>query len=278
MGKPTLTPFSPTGRRGKGKRKGTLPWSGLRSGAPKELRSWRPENSCIRGRADHPATRKGGLRREATFPGSGWTGGPDPPVEYHAPMARRRLPVGIQTFREIRGEGCYYVDKTPFIRRLLDGGKHLLPLAPASFREEPVPGYPEGAVRGQRVVVRGARHSPRPGLVGAPSVVRLSFGSGHFAEPGGLRKEVADRLRTLEDAAAIVARHESAPARFPHLLEALHERTGRRVVVLVDEYDKPILDALEVPQVAGRTATTCAGSTPWSRTATRTSASASSPG
>ena len=48
-------------------------------------------------------------------------------------MARRRLPIGIQTFREIREEGCYYVDKTPFIRRLLDGGKHYLLSRPCRF-------------------------------------------------------------------------------------------------------------------------------------------------
>ena len=38
--------------------------------------------------------------------------------------AKRRLPIGIQTFREIRKDGCYYVDKTGYIRQLLDSGKH----------------------------------------------------------------------------------------------------------------------------------------------------------
>ena len=39
-------------------------------------------------------------------------------------MTRRRLPIGIQTFREIRDQHCYYVDKTAYIRQLLDGSKH----------------------------------------------------------------------------------------------------------------------------------------------------------
>ena len=43
---------------------------------------------------------------------------------------------------------------------------------------------------------------------------------------------------------------QTAPARFRHLMKVLHERSGQRVAVLVDEYDKPILDALEVPEVA----------------------------
>ena len=40
------------------------------------------------------------------------------------PSARRKLPIGIQTFREVREEGCYYVDKTAYVRRLVDEGTH----------------------------------------------------------------------------------------------------------------------------------------------------------
>ena len=43
--------------------------------------------------------------------------------------ARRKLPIGIQTFREIREESYYYVDKTAYVRRLIDEGKHSLPAA-----------------------------------------------------------------------------------------------------------------------------------------------------
>ena len=48
-------------------------------------------------------------------------------------MTRRRLPIGIQTFREVREDGCYYVDKTPFIEQLLDGGKHYFLSRPRRF-------------------------------------------------------------------------------------------------------------------------------------------------
>ena len=49
------------------------------------------------------------------------------------PPARRKLPIGIQTFREIREEGHYYVDKTPFIRRLVENGKHYFLSRPRRF-------------------------------------------------------------------------------------------------------------------------------------------------
>ena len=52
-------------------------------------------------------------------------------------MHRRKLPIGIQTFRQIREEDCYYVDKTRYARRLAhDAGKHYIPVAPAAVRQE----------------------------------------------------------------------------------------------------------------------------------------------
>ena len=48
-------------------------------------------------------------------------------------MTRRRLPIGIQTFREIRERDCYYVDKTAYIRRLLHEGKHYFLSRPRRF-------------------------------------------------------------------------------------------------------------------------------------------------
>ena len=103
---------------------------------------------------------------------------------------KRRLPLGIQTFREIRERNCYYVDKTGYLDRLLDEGKQLVPVAAAAVRQEPVPGHREGVLRGQRGAVSGAAHPRAPGLLAAPPVVRLSFAGGNFAAPGYLPKNV----------------------------------------------------------------------------------------
>ena len=81
-------------------------------------------------------------------------------------------------------------------------------------------------------------------------VVRLDFGSGHFRNPDSLHEDVTAQLDAIEREAEVTARYDVAAARFRHLLQALHQRTGQRVAVLVDEYDKPILDALETPAVA----------------------------
>ena len=64
--------------------------------------------------------------------------------------------------------------------------------------------------------------------------------------------ELADQLAVLEKAVRINPRPTSAASRFRSLIKSLYAHTGQPVVVLVDEYDKPILDALEIPEVARR--------------------------
>ena len=81
-------------------------------------------------------------------------------------------------------------------------------------------------------------------------VLRLSFGSGNFKEPGYLRTNLMAQLDFLEDQAGLDSRYDTATERFGRLIRTSSARGGQRVAVLVDEYDKPILDALEIPEVA----------------------------
>ena len=165
-------------------------------------------------------------------------------------MTRRRLPIGIQTFREIREDDCYYVDKTSFVRRLLDEGKHYFLSRPRRFGKSLFLDTLKELFEGSEPLFDGlAIHDRWDWSVRHP-VLRLSFGSGHFQRPDDLRAEVVDRLKAMEHEAGVAACHDTAPARFRHVIEALHERTGQRVAVLVDEHDKPILDALDVPEIA----------------------------
>ena len=165
-------------------------------------------------------------------------------------MTRRRLPIGIQTFREIREDGCYYVDKTAHARRLLAEGKHYFLSRPRRFGKSLFLDTLKELFEGNEALFEGLVIHDRWDWSVRHPVLRLSFGAGHFQGLGDLRTEVMDRLKAMEDDAAITARPDSAPARFGHLIKTLHGRTGQRVAVLVDEYDKPILDALDTPEVA----------------------------
>ena len=81
-------------------------------------------------------------------------------------------------------------------------------------------------------------------------VVRISFGSGEFGDPDGVREDVSDQLDAMAAQADLEVGRSRPPIRFRRLIRALGRKAGRPVVVLVDEYDKPILDALAEPEVA----------------------------
>ena len=165
-------------------------------------------------------------------------------------MPRRRLPIGMQTFRELREQDCYYVDKTAYIRRLLDEGKHYFLSRPRRFGKSLFLDTCKELFEGNEPLFEGLDiHDHWDWSVRHP-VLRLDFSSGNYQGPDDLRKEVTAQLNALEDEAEIIPRDDAAPPRFRHLMKALHERTGRRVAVLVDEYDKPILDALDAQEIA----------------------------
>ena len=167
-----------------------------------------------------------------------------------AGAARRKLPIGIQTFREIRDDGCYYVDKTSHLRDLIDDGKHYFLARPRRFGKSLLIDTLKDLFEAREPLFRGlAVHGRWDWSVRHP-VVRLDFSNGQYRMPDGLRENAVALLEDVARKAGVVLRPASAPVRFRRLIEALHEQAGQRVAVLVDEYDKPILDALGTPAVA----------------------------
>ena len=165
-------------------------------------------------------------------------------------MTKRRLPIGIQTFREIREENCYYVDKTAYILQLLNEGKHYFLSRPRRFGKSLFLDTLKELFEGNEPLFEGLYiHDHWDWQVRYP-VLRLSFGSGNFKEVGYLHANVMAQLHTIAEEAGIAPRYDTAPECFSDLIRVLHRQVGQRVVVLVDEYDKPILDALEVPEIA----------------------------
>ena len=163
---------------------------------------------------------------------------------------RRKLPIGIQTFREIREENYYYVDKTALIQRLMDEGKHYFLSRPRRFGKSLFLDTLKELFEGNEPLFEGLHiHDHWDWSVRYP-VVRLSFGRGNFKEADYLHTNVMTQLHTIAEEAGIAPRYDTAPECFSDLIRVLHREVGQRVAVLIDEYDKPILDAFEVPEVA----------------------------
>ena len=94
----------------------------------------------------------------------------------------------------------------------------------------------------------GASRASPAGIRWRPAIDGLRPAA--YRSPEGVENSVAARLAAIERAAGVQPRYETPPERFRHLIHALHEASGRRVAVLVDEYDKPILEALDDPELA----------------------------
>ena len=164
-------------------------------------------------------------------------------------MARHKLPIGLQTFRTLREEDYYYVDKTPYVQRLVAEGTHYFLSRPRRFGKSLLLDTLKELFEGSEALFAGLDIHPHWDWSVRHPVVRLDFSGGDYQDPDGLRRNVMAQLDGVERWAQVTA-EGSGPERFGFLLEALHRKTSRRVVVLIDEYDKPILDALGSPELA----------------------------
>ena len=156
---------------------------------------------------------------------------------------QRRLPIGIQTFRTLREDGCHYVDKTGFALDLIREGTHYFLSRPRRFGKSLFLDTLKELFEGLEAYDRWDWSVRYP-------VVRLEFGRGDYAEPGHLQVNLMAQLDSVDRLTGLRSACNSGPERLARLLEILHTRSGQRVVVLVDEYDKPILDARHKPDIA----------------------------
>ena len=163
---------------------------------------------------------------------------------------RKKLPVGIQTFREIRDDDFYYVDKTQLALDLTHHAKHYFLSRPRRFGKSLFLDTLKELYEGNEALFEGlSAHSQWDWSVQYP-VIRFSFSGGEYKEAGELKKNISEQLEELAKLFKHSTTHTTLSGRFRSLIRHVKEQAGQRVVVLVDEYDKPILDALKTPEVA----------------------------
>ncbi len=159
---------------------------------------------------------------------------------------RRPLPMGIQTFSILREEGCYYVDKTPLIRELIRSGRHYFLSRPRRFGKSLLVDTLQELFEGNESLFRGLHIHPHWDWSVKYPVVRLSFG-GDIDTPDEIQNTVLNQLYEIELAFELKSLPPvtSAPERLRSILIRLHQATGHQIVVLIDEYDRPVLNVLE---------------------------------
>ena len=168
---------------------------------------------------------------------------------------KRKYPVGIQSFETIRKDGYLYLDKTAHIYKLITEGKPYFLSRPRRFGKSLLISTLQAVFEGRRDLFEAfttEQGIEQPQLFIAQTdwkwekypVLRFDFSAGDLVNIEQLDTLIDATLKGYEQKYGIVPDVADANIRMVNLLRTLHEQTGKRVVVLVDEYDNFILHAL----------------------------------
>ena len=153
-----------------------------------------------------------------------------------------RLPLGLQTFSEVRKLNCAYVDKTPMAIKLANEGKFYFLARPRRFGKSLFLDTLRNLFEGKREFFQGLYAEDHWDWSITHPVIKLDM-SGDSDSVDALKSALEGKLRRAAKRLDINLSSASEPAKlFEQLIYEAHERHGRQVVLLIDEYDKPIID------------------------------------
>ena len=162
---------------------------------------------------------------------------------------RRNLPTGIQDFAKLRMGGQVYIDKTAYVWHLAQAGNPLFLARPRRFGKSLLLSTFKAYWEGRRDLFEGldilALEDARTGAWASHAVFHLSFDGANYTIAGGLESKLNAQLRRWEKLWGTTDLQETLSDRLLDLIICAHEKTGSGVVVLIDEYDKPLLDVME---------------------------------
>lgn len=158
-----------------------------------------------------------------------------------------KYPIGIQSFDQIVEDGYVYVDKTDLIYSLVKGGKIYFLSRPRRFGKSLLMSTLKNYFLGRKELFRGLAIDRLEKDWQSYPVFHIDFNGRDFTREGTLEQVLEWYVSQWEEEYGLMADCKSSVVgdRFIRLLGQVHEQCGRRAVVLIDEYDKPILDVLD---------------------------------
>ena len=156
-----------------------------------------------------------------------------------------KYPIGIQDFESIINGGYVYVDKTALIYRLVTEGKIYFLSRPRRFGKSLLVSTLDAYFKGKKDLFKGLAIDELEKEWAEYPVFHLSFGGENFLKNGALDTKLENIIGAWESEYGTDPNYTTLGNRFQYVLKAAHEKTGRRAVVLIDEYDKPLLDVLD---------------------------------
>ena len=153
-------------------------------------------------------------------------------------------PIGIQDFENIRRDGYVYVDKTDLVYKLATTGKYYFLSRPRRFGKSLLVSTIEAYFCGKKELFEGLALAEREKEWLQYPVLRLDLGGANYNTAQVLDSKLNAFLRYYEQIYSSVSDEPVASVRFDALIQAAAAKTGRPVVILIDEYDKPLVDNL----------------------------------
>ena len=154
-------------------------------------------------------------------------------------------PIGIQDFEKIRRDGFVYVDKTALIYKLTHGsGRYCFLSRPRRFGKSLLVSTMEAYFQGRKDLFEGLAVASLEKEWKEYPVLRIDLSGKSYTSPTDLQQHLDLQLTGMETTYGIDKQYDSADLRFQRIIEAAYAKTGLRVVILIDEYDKPIIDNL----------------------------------
>ena len=157
-----------------------------------------------------------------------------------------KYPIGIQTFERIREDGFVYVDKTALLYDLVTKGTIYFLSRPRRFGKSLLISTLENYFLGRKEVFQGLAIESLEKEWAEYPVFHIDFNGCNFTSSLELKKKIETFVATQEEKYGKDSLAETFGDRLSYVFKQAHEKTGRRVVVLIDEYDKPLLDVMNL--------------------------------
>ena len=161
-----------------------------------------------------------------------------------------KYPIGIQTFEDIRTEGYAYVDKTALVYKLVSEGKYYFLSRPRRFGKSLLLSTLKAYFQGKKELFDGLAMAGLEKEWKNYPVLHFDFNTGKYTDSAALEEKIVHHLEKWEPLYGVKPKEsQSLSTRFENVIARAYEQTGQKVVVLVDEYDKPLLETIGNPEL-----------------------------
>ena len=156
----------------------------------------------------------------------------------------KRLPVGIQTFSKIKELDCLYIDKTEYIWNMIHLSNYIFLSRPRRFGKSLLVSTLQAYFEGRKELFKGLYIDSVEKEWTEYPVLRFDMSGGKHMEKDQLERYLLYIMGEHEKRFGLFSDHSDPNLRLKQLITSVHEKTGKKVVVLIDEYDAPLLDVV----------------------------------